>query len=184
MMRLDLVTSETRVLVDLRATGLLRAVGHDPTLTVRPEPWATEMTEGVDRAAIDLPIDVRFDAAAIEPPADMGAADRDKMRDNMRGRDVLDVARYPTIELHGRYVGSLDKGRLSGALHVRGAPRPISMEVRGRASGGSARRTVDVRGQWEGRLSDLGVRPFRALLGALKLEDWIRLRLEASLSVR
>ena len=37
------------------------------------------------------------------------------------------------------------------------------------------------RGAWEGRLTDLGIKPFKALLGALKLEDWIRLRLEASL---
>jgi hypothetical protein len=34
-------------------------------------------------------------------------------------------------------------------------------------------------GAWEGRLTDLGVPPFKALLGAIRLEDWIRLRLEA-----
>jgi len=39
-----------------------------------------------------------------------------------------------------------------------------------------------VTGAWEGRLTDLGVKPFRALLGALRLEDWIRLRVEARLS--
>jgi hypothetical protein len=37
------------------------------------------------------------------------------------------------------------------------------------------------RGTWEGRLTDLGIKPFRALMGALKLEDWVRLRLEAKL---
>jgi hypothetical protein len=34
-------------------------------------------------------------------------------------------------------------------------------------------------GAWEGRLTDLGIRPFKALLGAIKLEDWIAVRLDA-----
>ncbi len=179
-MRIELAR-ESRVLIDLRATGLLRAVGHNPTLTVRPEPWSTEVTDG---AAMDLAIDLRFAATAIEPPSDMGAADRDKMRENLRGRDVLDAARFPEIELHGRYAGTLEGGRFSGDLHVRGAPRPISMAVRGKVSASGGGHAVEVRGEWEGRLTDLGLRPYRALLGALKLEDWVRLRLEAELSVR
>jgi hypothetical protein len=38
-------------------------------------------------------------------------------------------------------------------------------------------------GRWEGKLSALGVKPFKALLGALKLEDWICLRLQARFKV-
>ncbi|HXN31903.1 MAG TPA: YceI family protein [Polyangiaceae bacterium] len=195
-MRLEL-SPETRVLIDLRATGLLAALGHDPTLSARPARTTPMTIEVADRAAIDVPIDVTFAVAAIDPPAGIKPSDREKIRENMCGRDLLDAARFPTIELHGRYVGSLDGGRLSGELHVRGAPHHISMVVRAGASAGpwsessksrqgspGAPERIDARGDWEGRLTDFGVRPYKALLGALKLEDWIRLRLEGSLTVR
>jgi hypothetical protein len=38
-----------------------------------------------------------------------------------------------------------------------------------------------VTGTWESTLNALGIKPFKALLGALKLEDWVRLRVEAKL---
>jgi len=184
------LSSDTHVLIDLRATGLLRAVAHNPTLHVSLAPWAVDVA---DAAAIDVPIDLRFPAAAIEPPADLEPSDREKMRENICGRDVLDATRFSSIDFHGRYVGTLEGGRLSGSLGVRGAPRPIGMALTSapgpapgevRTSTAGARKRIELRGFWEGRLTDLGIRPYRALLGALKLDDWIRLRLESILSVR
>jgi polyisoprenoid-binding protein YceI len=165
--------SESRVLVDLRATGLLRAVGHDPTLLARPEAMELEVGE----VPLDLPLRVRFRVDGIEPPADVDASDRDKMRDNMRGRDVLDAARFPVIELQARYRGTFERGRLEGELSVRGASRPLGMDVEVVRAGDEHH----VRGTWQGRLTDLGIKPFKALMGALRLEDWIRLRLDARL---
>jgi hypothetical protein len=165
-MRLDL-TPESRVRVDLQATGLLKAVGHDPTLTVRPEPTGT--------LDLDAPFVVRFAVERIEAPPDLSASDRERMLENLRGRDVLDAGRFPFIELQGRYDGTMDRGKLSGELLVRGDPRPFAMDVRGTRDGDALVAT----GTWQGSLTELGIRPFRALMGALKLKDWIRLRLEA-----
>jgi hypothetical protein len=171
-MRLQL-SSDSRVFIDLRATGLLRAIGHDPTLTARPEPVWFE----ADTGPLDVPVEVRFSADRIDPPEDIGPSDGDKMRDNLRGADVLHVARYPSIDLRGRYRGSLEGGRLEGELVVRGAPRRIAMDVVV-AHDGYAR---TARGSWSGRLTDLGIKPFKALMGALRLEDWIQIRVEARL---
>lgn len=165
------------VRIDLRATGILKAVGHDPTLTCAPE--SLEIGEAAGDA-LDVPVSARFRAGAIEPPADIDASDRERMRDNLRGPEVLDVARFPTVELRARYAGTLKGGTLSGDLVVRGAPRPIRMDVRVAREG---ERYV-VTGAWEGKLTDLGIKPFKALLGALKLVDWIRIRLDARLSPR
>jgi hypothetical protein len=63
---------------------------------------------------------------------------------------------------------------LSGDLQVRGVPRRVSMSIRVAREAGALVAT----GAWEGRLTDLGIRPFKALLGAIKLEDHITLRLE------
>jgi len=172
-MRLQL-TSDSRVLVDLRATGLLRAIGHDPTMTARAEPVWFEVP---DTGAVDLPVEVRFRAELIDPPEDLSPSDRDKMRDNLRGADVLHVARFPTVDLRARYRGSLERGRLEGDLVVRGTPRHVALDIV-IAHEGYAR---TARGTWTGRLTDLGIKPFKALMGALRLEDWIQIRIEARL---
>jgi polyisoprenoid-binding protein YceI len=184
------VKDGSRVFIDLRATGLLRAVAHSPTLTARPERVTVDLAEragdpaleaaasataGAGHAALAATVEASFAAAAIEAPADISASDREKMVDNVRGPDVLDAARFPTIDFRGRYEGTLEGGTLSGDLHVRGVARRVSMRVRVAREAGALVAT----GAWEGRLTDLGIRPFKALLGAIKLEDRITLRLEA-----
>ena len=167
-MRFEL-TPDSRVYVDLRASGLLRAVGHHPTLAARPEPTSIDLDDGE--------VIVRFPVANIEPPADLSESDRHKMMDNMRGADVLDAGRFPLIELRGRYEGTAVGGELRGELVVRDQPYRIAMTVRATDEWD----VVVATGTWEGKLTDLGVKPFTALFGALKLSDWIRLRIEGRL---
>ncbi len=173
-MRLDLDPSGSRVLIDLRATGPLAVLGHDPTLTARAAPLSLEVGDAPD-ASNDAPIELSFPVTSIEPPQGISASDREKMRDNLLSREVLDAGRYATITLRGRYAGNLDGGTLSGELVVKGAPHRLSMSVRVARDG----ERLTASGRWEGRLTDLGVKPFKALLGALRLEDWVALRVEA-----
>jgi hypothetical protein len=164
-MRFELA-AQSRVFVDLRAAGLLRAVGHDPTLTARAE-----------AASIDLeaPFVVRFPVVDIDPPRDMPEADRMKLGDNLRSEEVLDARRFPVVELRGRYAGTPEGGRIEGDLVVRGGPHPFAIDVRSARDGDE----LLVTGRWEGTLRSLGIKPFKALLGALTLKDWIALRVEA-----
>jgi hypothetical protein len=167
------------VLIDLRASGLLRAVGHDPTMLAVAQSFALDVRDA-GGGAIEVAIDARFPVEAIEPPADLSPDDHAQMRDNLRGRDVLDAAQWPTVDFRGRYAGTLTGGTLSGDLVVRGVPRPVSLEV----AVSRDDETFVATGTWEGKLTQLGIKPFKALLGALKLKDWIRLRLDARLFVR
>ncbi len=160
----------SRVLIDLRATGLLRAVAHSPTLTARP----ARVTVDFDETAGQSAVEASFRADGIQAPADIPSSDREKMVDNLRNREVLDAARFPAIDFQGRYEGTLDGGTLSGDLKVRGVAHRISMSIRLKREGG----VLAASGKWEGRLTDLGVKPFKALLGAIKLQDWIALRLD------
>lgn len=165
-MRFEL-SPDSRVFIDLRATGLLRAVGHDPTLSARPEPTSLDLEDGE--------VVVRFQVADIEPQGDLTESDRRKMTDNMRSAEVLDAQRFPVIEVRARYEGTAEGGELRGELVVRGQPRRFAATVR-------ATKQWDVivaAATWEAKLTDLGIKPFKALLGALKLENWIRLRMEA-----
>jgi hypothetical protein len=161
-MRFEL-SPDSRVYVDLRATGLLRAVGHDPTFAAKPGPAAIELDDGQ--------VLVRFEVADIEPQGDMSASDRQKMMENLRSAEVLDARRFPVIELRGRYEGTTE----GGELVVKGQPHRVTMAVRAAGQWD----VIVATGRWEGKLTELGVKPFKALLGALKLEDWIGLRMEA-----
>ncbi len=176
-MRFDL-SPGSRVFVDLRASGLLRAVGHDPTLSVTPPVFAVDVPNsalaGGPAARVEVPIDVRIPVGAIEPPDNLSATERIQMRDNLRGLEVLDAARWPTVAFRGGYKGTLARGTLAGDLVVRGESRPISFDVSVSREGGALVAT----GAWEGTLGALGIKPFKALLGALKLKDWIRVRLQ------
>ena len=167
-MRFEL-SPDSRVFIDLRATGLLRAVGHDPTLSARPEPASVDLDEGQ--------VTLRFRVADIEPQGDMTESDRHKMMDNMRSAEVLDARRFPVIELRARYEGTAEGGELRGELVVRGQPHSLAVTLHSTKQWD----VVVAAGTWEGKLTDLGVKPFRALLGALKLENWIRLRIEGRL---
>jgi hypothetical protein len=170
-MRLELA-ADSRVLIDLRAAGLLGAVGHDPTLSAAPSAVSLEVPEA-GGAELDFAVEARVPVDAIEPPATMSASDRAQMRDNLRGPDVLDGARWPTVDFRGRFAGTLARGKLSGTVVVRGNPRPVAIDV------SVSRRGPDfvAEGDWTGTLTELGIKPFRALFGALKLKDWIRLSL-------
>jgi polyisoprenoid-binding protein YceI len=169
-MRLHLQAG-SRIFIDLRATGLLRAIAHSPTLTARPERVTVDLAEPPSEAAVEA----TFRADAVEAPADIPTSDREKMVENLRAADVLDAARHPTIDFRGRYEGNLEAGTLSGDLRVRGVARRVSMRFRVSREPG----VLVATGAWEGRLTDLGVRPFKALLGAIKLQDWVALRVEA-----
>jgi YceI-like domain len=169
-MRFEL-SPDSRVFIDLRATGLLRAVGHDPTLSARPEAASVDLDDGR--------VTLRFRVADIEPQGDMTEADRRKMIDNMRSAEVLDAGRFPVVEVRARYEGTAEGGELRGELVVRGQAHRVVVAMKSTKQWD----VVVAAGTWEGKLTDLGIKPFRALLGALKLENWIRLRIEARLRI-
>jgi len=143
-MRFEL-SPDSRVFIDLRATGLLRAVGHDPTFSARPEPASLDLEDGQ--------VTLRFQVADIEPKGDLSESDRQKMMDNMRGAEVLDAGRFPVIELRARYEGTAEGGELRGELVVRGQPHRVAVTLQ-------ATKQWDVvvaAGTWEGKLTDLGI---------------------------
>lgn len=171
------LSADSRVLVDLRATGLLRALAHNPTLVAHPEEApAFDVAEGDAGASATLAL--RFPVSRIDVPEELSPGDRDKMRANMEAPEVLDAARFPSVDVTARWRGTMQEGQLEVDATIRGRTHALEMDVALERAGSE----LLARGTWEGRLSDLGIKPFRALMGALKLEDWVRLRLEARLS--
>jgi hypothetical protein len=179
--------SDSRAMVEVRSKGLIAALEHHVIFTGGVEPFKLSVPdEGLSsgvaplpRGPLDVEVRARVAVAGLLPPESVARSDREKMIDNLRGEGVLDMKRHPHLELAGRYTGTIESGKLAGDITLRGSKRPIVFTVTGAREGSILR----VKASWEGAQTSLGLKPFKALLGALKLEDWARIRLELSFSV-
>ena len=71
-------------------------------------------------------------ASSVDVSVDAGSIDtRDEVRDgHLRSPDFIDVDNHPTIEFHSRQVrGDGASGSLAGDLTVRGATRPVTLDL-------------------------------------------------------
>lgn len=154
--------------------GLLSRVAHDLRIHV----------EAFEVSLVDDRIDARFDPASLRvdgamrkntlAPGVLDAADRRKIEDTIRD-DVLGTRRYPEIRFEGRVDPSTRPLRIEGHLELVGQRRPVSLTLSpvvlgtGRWLRG---RTTLVPSRW-------GIRPYRALAGALKLQDRVEVQVQA-----
>jgi hypothetical protein len=174
---MDLSSSkESRALVEVRSKGFIAALEHHVTFSGAIEPFSLSVP---DQGPIDVEVRARVAVAGLLPPDSVPRGDREKMIDNIRGSDVLDMKRHPYLDLAGRYTGTIERGKLAGDITLRGSRRPIVFDVTGAREGTILR----VKASWEGSQTSLGLKPFKALLGALKLEDWARIRLEMAFAL-
>jgi hypothetical protein len=169
--RLTLLLEDSRVHVDVRSKGLVAALDHDITFTARPDAMAIEVA---GEGPVEVALRVTFPVERIDPPEGASKLDRKMMLDNLRGGQVLDASKWPEVVFLGRYGGTLEEGSLDGGLVVRGQPRRLRVPLRVTRDG----ERFHARGQWEGTLGDMGLRPFKAFLGAVRLADFLRLRVD------
>jgi YceI-like domain len=149
--------------------GVLAAVGHDVKLAVGR--FEVEVEDGRVRAtfhadslgAICAMKDGREDHAALSE------ADRATIDGYVRN-DILHVRRYPTITFVSHEVEAEDDAWLvEGELTLHGSTR--RMEARVEADGDRLRARVTL------RQPDFGIAPFRALLGALKIQPQVEVEI-------
>jgi hypothetical protein len=143
--------------------GLLSAVAHDLQIRVHG------LTISLDDAAWHL--DARFDPTSLRvvgvmrggvlQPDELGEADRRTIEGNIV-RDVLEADRHPVV----RFTSTAAEARgdaltVSGTLTLHGETRSLVVPVRREANGWIA----------EVRLHqpDFGIRPYRAMLGTLRV---------------
>ncbi len=142
--------------------GVLSPVGHDLRLHAPRSTWT------LDPAARTL--DARIDAAAIvvasaregdrDAPQALSEHDRHKIETSMRD-EVLRVARHPEVRVRATWTRDGDRAVVEGDLTIVGVTRPFRAEAARDGDRWRASHTVDQ--------TAFGIRPFTALLGALKV---------------
>ncbi len=154
---------EARVRVYTFKEGLLSAVGHDLCLEAR----VVEVREEEGRLTAEIAASSIHTITAMKRGAESPSTLSDKDRadiDRNTAASVLHPERYPTIRFEADEVTS---SRVSGLLSLHGEQRRVSLAVRIEGDRRVGSVELDQR--------DFGLKPFRALMGALKVKPVVRI---------
>jgi polyisoprenoid-binding protein YceI len=149
--------------------GLLAAVAHD--LQLRVSRFTVEVAD--DGSAVSA----RFDAASLRvvaalrdgrPSDALSARDRRSIEASIAD-EVLEVRRYPEIRFRSTSVAQAgERAEIAGELTLHGHTRPLALAA--------ARRD----GKWRAEVAlqqpDFGITPYTALLGTLRIQPRIVIR--------
>ena len=165
-----------RLLVKTARTGLGAKAGHD--LTIEVTRWrGNVVVDAASPASPSVTVEVNVDSfevregtGGVKPLTD---SDRADIKNTFR-RKILNTGQYPTITFaSSRVHGTEESFRIDGDLTIVGVTQPVTIE--GQLTGGRAHGSaVIVQSRW-------GIRPYSALLGALKLRDEVEVQFDLDL---
>lgn len=166
----------SRFTVQAFATGILSAMGHNPTIGIRNFSGEAEFDpDALEGAALRLTIQ----SASVEVLDDVRDKDRLEMEKLMKD-EVLEVAKYPQITYEAaefriaRIDGALYSANIDGKLSFHGVSRNQPIAARIMDSGEMLR----ISGDFVLRQSDFQIKPVSVAGGALKLKDELKFNFE------
>lgn len=167
--------------------GLLSRVAHDLRLHVEHFTITRDdehITARIEPAS--LVVDGVMHGARLDPDG-LGPRDRSKITQTIR-TDILRTRQHPNIEFRGRLElpelsgrdrpreqssgrpGPAEPLRCVGELWLMGVRRPLTILAR--------REGTRVRASFDVQPSDFGIAPYKALAGAIRLQDRARVELD------
>lgn len=161
-----------------RKAGLLARAAHDLCLETRDLTVEVERPPGAG-VGDELRVRVVVPVASLRVLGQVHAggrveplkpSDHQDIEGNLRGPRVLDAARYPEVRWEGAGSPAGASLRLSGPLHLHGRSAPLPLTAQLAAGEGG----LTVTGEVSLRQTAFGIEPFSALLGALKVQDELR----------
>ena len=156
--------------------GMAKKVGHD--LVIEAQRWTAKVNvDAEDLAGSSATVTV--DTRSLEVVSGTGGAkplsdkDRKDIKENI-DKKVLKTDKFPEITFTSSRVEAkgADKVTVHGDLTIMGTARPASMDIA--VNGSKATGTMTL------KQSDWGIKPFSALMGALKLADALTVQVEAT----
>lgn len=158
-----------RIFIFTFKEGLLSRVAHDLRLHVERFTIARAGDEIVGRFAADsLVVDGSMHEGRLDPGG-LSARDKGKIVETMR-KEILQTRSHPQIEYRGRVELDGERVRVDGKLKLVGVERPLL--VVGAREGDRVRASVTL------RPSEFGIAPYKALAGAIRLQDRVRVEID------
>ena len=169
--------------------GALASAGHNHVIASHDLSGAIYIPSAVLHSSFEVHVpvgtltvdeaDLRAQQPAAEFPPDVSASAQQGTRRNMLSEALLDAQHNPEIVLRSlRLEPAAGAAEPAGAVlaqvqsTVRGQERTFTVPVRYRRGGNDG--TLEVSGDSPLRQSELGLTPFSAMLGALQVQDEMR----------
>jgi hypothetical protein len=155
-------------------TGLLARVAHDLQLTAERHEFTLQCRQLRGSCAADsLRVDGAVTSHGLDPNT-LSAKDKQQVIETVRS-EILQSARFPSIELDAEVLGDATAGKLQvrGTLRLRAQERPVSADVLHHGD--------HLHAAFELTPSQFGIAPYKALAGAIKLQDRVRVTVDVAL---
>jgi len=162
----------SRFTVRVSASGVLSALGHNPTIAIRS--FSGELRFNPENSSEDS-LRIVAQASSLAVMDDISDKDRREIESQMQ-EEVLESSRYPEIVYDCSRVSANRKSEgqyeviLDGNLTLHGVTRAQSISAKVAVTGESVRTF----GEFSARQSDYGIRLVSALGGALKVKDEVK----------
>jgi polyisoprenoid-binding protein YceI len=151
-------------------------LAHD--LILSPRNWRGTLNVDADNPAASSAT-LSIDARSIEILESVGGVmslsdkDKGKIAKNMED-DVLQVNKFPELTFESTSVsGSAPNFNVAGNMTVRGTTRPVNVALNVNGTQVNARTSISQK--------DFGIKPFSAMMGAIKLRDDVDFELTVDL---
>ncbi|MGA9770220.1 MAG: YceI family protein [Blastocatellia bacterium] len=170
--RYKVSASQSKFIVRAFAGGLLSALAHDHTISIREFTGEARFTYGVVEPA-SLQLTIKADSLAVTDK--VSDSDRKKIEDTMRG-EVLEVDKHPEITFKSTSVNAtrVEEGKyqtkISGDLTLHGTTRNITFDAFVTFYEASLR----AQGQFAVRQSNYGIKPVSVAGGTIKVKDELK----------
>lgn len=183
----DIVAADSLLTVRVYRGGTLATAGHNHLIASHTLVGTVYLPDDVLKASCELHLAVaeltvdepqlRAQEAGSDFLPDVPQAAREGTRRNMLGPAVLDAAQYPEVVLRSERLepaaaGAPGELRAWLDAQVRDQHRTIGVPLRYELDGD----TLTVTGETALRQGELGLTPFTALMGALAVQDEMRVR--------
>jgi polyisoprenoid-binding protein YceI len=166
----------SRFTVQAFATGLLSAMGHNPTIGIRKFTGEVDFSS---KTLVGSGFRLSIEAASLSVQDDISDKDRREI-EKMMNEHVLDVAKFPEILYEAaaasvtRVEDSLYSAALDGKLSFHGVTRSQPVTARIAVFGEMFRAS----GNFTLRQSDYQIEPISVAGGAMKLKDELKFAFE------
>lgn len=150
--------------------GMLSRVAHDLCLRAH-QASVTFNEEGQLEVRVEvksLRVQGQVKRGQVKP---LSAKDHAEIEKNLQSAAVFDAARFPAVTYRGTCVLSGARASVTGELEIRGQRRPLPLDSAWRLDGQDALASGEVRL----RQSAWGLKPYTALMGAIKVKDELRI---------
>lgn len=175
----------SRVHVLVYRSGPMARLGHNHVMTLQAlsgRVWVHPQLLSRSGFELKFPIDeIVVDerearvAAGSDFPPDIPEKDKAGTRTNLLRAEVLDAAKYPTIELAStRIAGALPQLQVTAAITLKGARREVQVPTAVTLEANHLR----AQGEFTLRQSDFGITPFSVAMGAVQVQDELRVRFD------